>query len=272
MERRRAAGAVLVGYSPSATGTARFARMLIDELQVRGIRIRDGIRTDGSRWWPILDERGLPDDGVAYEVSNHPLVSSAVYQGRVALPDENALRESLRPVSGAARVRARSTTERVRARFGQRHPDVPDWPNGPVTAVQPVVDAGARFAVGVVRRLLADRDAIPEEHEVAWLGIYLLHLSVRDEVWALMTKSTAAKHVAIWRDIARRCDQELMVAPFTLLGFAAWLDGEGVLARYAIGTALDTEPDYTMAKLVSELLATATPPSRWKPHPLTRTR
>ena len=44
----------------------------------------------------------------------------------------------------------------------------------------------------------------------------------------------AARHVDLWRDVVRRRPRELRAAPAALLGFAAWLAGNGALAWCAV--------------------------------------
>jgi Domain of unknown function (DUF4192) len=53
----------------------------------------------------------------------------------------------------------------------------------------------------------------------------------------------------------------------TLLGFSAWLSGDGALAWCAVERALDADPGYSLASLLTQLLAGAVPPSSWQPIP-----
>ena len=53
---------------------------------------------------------------------------------------------------------------------------------------------------------------------------------------------------------------DLRAAPASLLGFAAWLAGEGALAWCAVGLRPEAEPDYWLAALLAQALAGAVPP------------
>ena len=66
---------------------------------------------------------------------------------------------------------------------------------------------------------------------------------------------------------ARLYALHLRAAPAALLGFAAWLSGNGALAWCAVECAQEAEPGYTLAGLLSEALAGAVPPSAWRPLP-----
>src|SRR3954465_5412779 len=60
---------------------------------------------------------------------------------------------------------------------------------------------------------------------------------------------------------------ELRAPPATLLGFAAWLSGNGALAWCAVDCAQQCDPDYSLAALLADALAGAVPPSVWRPVP-----
>jgi hypothetical protein len=72
-------------------------------------------------------------------------------------------------------------------------------------------------------------------------------------------------HVELWRDLVRRTPHDLMAAPAALLGFAAWLSGDGALAWCAVERCQEVEPDYRLAGLLTQALAGAVPPSTWRP-------
>ncbi len=82
-----------------------------------------------------------------------------------------------------------------------------------------------------------------------------------------MTHANASIHVDLWRDVTRRTPVGLRAPAATLLGFAAWLSGNGTLAWCGVERALDADPGYSMANLLTQLLAGAVPPSSWEPIP-----
>jgi hypothetical protein len=83
-----------------------------------------------------------------------------------------------------------------------------------------------------------------------------------------MTRADAGGHVELWRDVVRRTPLDLLAAPAALLGFAAWLAGDGALAWCAVERSQQAEPDYSLAGLLAEALVNAIPPTSWEPIPV----
>jgi len=118
-----------------------------------------------------------------------------------------------------------------------------------------------------VSRFLDDGGRL-DAHDVARLVASMaLSLEIRDVAWAEMTRDNAARHVDLWRDVVRRAPVELRAAAASLLGFAAWLSGDGALAWCAVDRAQQAEPGYSLAGLLTQMLAGAMPPSAWRPFP-----
>jgi Domain of unknown function (DUF4192) len=82
-----------------------------------------------------------------------------------------------------------------------------------------------------------------------------------------MSHDDAARHVDLWRDVVRRVPVELRAPAAALLGFAAWLSGNGALAWCAVDRAQEAQPGYGLAGLLTQALAGAVPPSTWRPIP-----
>jgi hypothetical protein len=96
------------------------------------------------------------------------------------------------------------------------------------------------------------------DDEIAWLGMLLVETRIRDYAWV----RTAGEdwRVELWSDVLRRVDPLYAPAPASLLGFAAWRQGQGVLANAAVQRALDAEPHYPMAHLIGQILHEGVPP------------
>jgi hypothetical protein len=82
-----------------------------------------------------------------------------------------------------------------------------------------------------------------------------------------MSQANAAGHVDLWRDVVRRAPAQVRAAPAALLGFAAWLSGNGALAWCAVDCAQEADPGYSLAGLLTQALTGAVPPSAWRPFP-----
>jgi hypothetical protein len=100
----------------------------------------------------------------------------------------------------------------------------------------------------------------PSDDEVAWLGVLMVSLRVRDEAWVRMDEANLGAHIRLWRDVLRRVAEPYAAGPASLLAFAAWRAGEGALANIALDRALSADPGYSMARLLHELFISGLPP------------
>ena len=86
-------------------------------------------------------------------------------------------------------------------------------------------------------------DGVPLDSDDAdRLLVAMVSIEVRDVAWSLMDRSSAARHVSLWRDLVLRSPRDLAAAPAALLGFAAWLSGDGALAWCAVERCQESEP------------------------------
>ncbi|MFD0850836.1 DUF4192 domain-containing protein, partial [Actinomadura adrarensis] len=98
----------------------------------------------------------------------------------------------------------------------------------------------------------------PNDNEVAWLGILLTSLRIRDEAWIRIDHDDPSEDIAFWRDFVRRVDPQHADAPACLLAYAAYIAGNGGLANMALERA---SPTYSMGALIKEIIDAGIPPS-----------
>ncbi|GAA4607596.1 hypothetical protein GCM10023195_29000 [Actinoallomurus liliacearum] len=122
-----------------------------------------------------------------------------------------------------------------------------------------VVEEGVRLVRLLIERARAGGDP-PSDEEVAWLGVLLVNLRVRDEAWVRIDDGEIGAHIRLWRDVVRRVAEPYRPGPACLLAFAAWRAGEGALANLALDRALAADPHYSMARLLHELFVSGLPP------------
>ena len=247
----------LVVYSDDAALAAELVGDLAGRLREGHVRVACAVRADGQRWWALGGRDGGP--GTPYDLSCHPLMAQAVVDGTVVHANRRELADTL--VGDPAAV------EDVSGCVGSVVARVGDLLAGrlvPTDARRELVAEG-RWVRDRVRRHLEDQRPL-DASDVARL-VVLVHLSieVRDVAWAEMTHADAARHVDLWRDVVRRTPPELQAAPAALLGFAAWLAGNGALAWCAVDRAQEAQPDYGLAALICQALAGAVPPTAWHP-------
>jgi hypothetical protein len=254
--------AAVVVYSSDGPPAAAAAAALGERLDQAGVRVALAVRADGHRWFCLDDCDVCPPAGTPYDVRTHPFAAEAVVDGRVTYRSREALRDSLVGTDRDDRAEVCRAADRALERFaragrGQGGPLAPDRARAHLVAegqwlghrVRQFLDDGVRLAADDVGRML-----------VAMVSVH-----VRDVAWAEMTHDNAVRHVDLWRDVVRRSPTDLLAAPAALLGFAAWLSGDGALAWCAVDRCREAEPDYNLAGLLADALTGAVPPSAWQP-------
>lgn len=244
--REHAEMVVLVGYGEARDITATMD-VVIPAIRAADIAVSEALRVEAGRYWSYVcrEVTCCPPDGVPYRpAGDAPVSQQLIARGLTVLPDRRALEATLardpasvQPVADALPV---ADAEIFDA----------DWNADLGRAV--VADAVGRYRQG---------GRITDYAEFARLGLWLNDLRVRDDAWARMEPEFAEQHRALWTDLLRCMPPELTPAPASLLGFVAWQAGDGALAVIAIDRALEANPAYTMADLLSTALHAGLPPS-----------
>ena len=247
--RHRVRRVVFLVYAAVAGAARAVARPLVRAFEAAGVDVIDVLRADGERWFTVLGRRpGVPACGVPYDVSAHPFAAEAIVDRRVTHRSRAELADSLRDdPDRVAAVAATLAAGTGRPTDGGRD--------------------GAAAELGWVRQLVTDHAATgtaPGDADLARLLVGLRDPLVRDAAWMVMTRAAAREHVTLWTDVVRRSPRELLAAPAALLGFAAWLSGQGALAWCAIDRCRESAPDYALAGMLAEMLVHAVPPAAWE--------
>ncbi|MFI7606805.1 DUF4192 domain-containing protein [Micromonospora sp. NPDC049366] len=255
VRRQRADAATVVGYGPAERVTPAVDAVRA-ALTGAGLVLLDALRVTGDRWWSyVCTESGCcPPQGRPYDPGASEVTASAVFAGQVALPDRAALVAQVASVEGAARTAMRQATadaERRLSRLIGRASGADLSEGGPLRA------AGLAAVRGALRRQRR-RERLGDD-EVAWLSLLLTHMPVRDHAWE--RTDGRDRDIALWTDVLRRAEPELIAAPACLLAFAAWRAGQGALAAVALERALAGHPDYSLALVLDDLLRRGVPPS-----------
>ena len=225
---------VFVIYSGNEVAARRVGRLLTRRFEKHLIRVVEVMRAHERRWYSP-GRPGVPAWGVPYDVSSHPFTVQSVLDGQVIHGSREELAALLHgPPSGVEAV------ERARRR-----------------AVPLSAD---RMATTVLTALSQRR---VDDRTLAAVLLGLLDVEGRDAAWADLDRSTARHHVELWTDVVQRAPEDLIAAPAAVLALAAWLAGHGALAWCAVDRCQEVEPDNSLARLVSDLLVAAVPPSCW---------
>lgn len=223
-------------------------------LSQAGVEIALGMVADGSRYrlWG-------PTDGVgslhAYDPTTHPYLADAVMAGQVLHRSRAELLAGLDPVPALVdRVARHAHAAADRLRLAD-----PADPPGHRVHVE------ARWANRLARRHFATGD-LPAPRVIGRLLVAMaVSPVVRDAVWVEIDRRRAAGAESVLRHLVQAAPPDLRAAPAALLGFAAWMRGDGATAWCAVDASRAADPDYRLAHLLTDLLDRAVPPTEWSP-------
>ena len=232
---------LLVGYADDLDRLERVTGQVREAFERAGIEVLGRLAADGARWWHLPRQDGEP--GTAYDVSAHPFAAEAVWRGLVTHETRTDLAATMAPDPDAV-------TESERALAGLEA-------HGATGAAE------AAWASGLVRQCVA-ASCPPPAGALARLLAGMTDVTVRDAVWFTLDRSDVEAHLAFWTDVVRRCPVSHLSAPAAVLGFAAWVSGQGALAWCAVDRAREGDPAYPLAGLLGEVLTSALPPSAWE--------
>lgn len=229
------------------------ARDLLDaiERELGSIALIVAARADGERYWS--DEPGFPPEGIAYESSDHHLaIVQAIAAGQQILPDRQALVERFEAVRPPRRGWMERAVEEVLDRVV------------PIVARTPeheIVEVAMRQVQPIIDRGLAGEPI--SDGDLTVLSVWVSGIKVRDEVWGQITRESAEDMLRLLTLASRSVVPPFEPAVLSLAAFAAWLTGDGAQSLIAIERALGADPDYSMARLLLEMLERGVSPTHW---------
>lgn len=252
--RHRAEAVGLVLYTDDVAAARLFADLLVPPLLHDDIAVIDVIRVDQDRFFSVDD----PDDpGTPYDLSAHPFTATQVLQGRVAHESRAALRDTL--IGNDDDCDAMETAAQV---VVDRLVDIARGAG----ALSALMVEEARWVQESLQALLGGT-APPSDADAARLLVLVSFEALREVAWSEMSRSNAPQHVELWRGLVRRAPVHLRAGAGGLLGFAAWLAGDGALAWCALERCFEADPDDQLGQHVASLVETATHPGVWSPVP-----
>jgi hypothetical protein len=258
LARQHLTMAIAVGYG-SGEAVTPVVDVVGPALLAAGINVQDALRVQGGRYWSYLcrDPDCCPPDGVPFDSAGHPASAALAAAGLTVRADRAELARTLAPLADAAGP-MREAVGRAR----QRAEALIDL--GAAAAggdpFLPIADAGRRSVKQAITRYRRG-GALIDDDEIAWLGVTLADLRVRDDAWARMDPQFHDAHQRLWIDLVRRLPADFAAPPAALLAFTAWQAGDGALASVAIERALEADPEYSMALLLADALHAGLPPS-----------
>ena len=255
---------------------AELAERLVAALRAEGVEVRDALAVCGARWWSFLcQDRGCcpPAGWPLPEAGDSPVPAELTVLGLSPGRPRAELAAELAGPTGLRLAVVRQELDRAAQRLLER-----------LAAGE--VDAGGwrQECLGLLaearERLNAGGPALSPE-ECARLLLALDDVLVRDEVmgWAPPARRSGGRRPAaaqaagavsaeaiggepLWRALLRSAPDECSPAPATLLAWAAYTRGDGLVANLALDRALAADPGYRLALLLAEACARGVAPDR----------
>ena len=130
----------------------------------------------------------------------------------------------------------------------------------PVDDLEQAVDELVRTVGRGVQR--SARPPSATAGDLALLCLALRHLPLRDRLLDHVAAAEGSPYDDVLLRICRTAPDAWVAPAATVLAAGAYLRGDGVLARCALGRALEAEPGYSLARLIELSLDHALPPAR----------
>ncbi|WP_433755790.1 DUF4192 domain-containing protein [Nocardia sp. CA-135398] len=248
-EPRRTRGHSAAGIGPWGTLIAGFTRWLAQQEVFLAGAWEVGAIEAGQRWWSLLDANhhgALPDPATSMVTVAHVLAGRPIRRTRSELtdlltPDTELAQQVTAHLDAALTLARQRHTEAVR----QGDPD--------------------RYQRGALELVLSqianiDSGAVLSATDCAELAAAVRDRMVRDALLALAVGDHATAAENLWIVLARACSGSDRADAATLLGYSAYIRGDGPLAGIAVHAALDADPTHSLARLLEISLRTGMRP------------
>ncbi|HZA31528.1 MAG TPA: DUF4192 domain-containing protein [Propionibacteriaceae bacterium] len=241
--QHRAQDLVLIAYSVDPQ-----AREVLTEVatELADCELQDVLFVDGQRWWSLVCTGGCcPPDGRPYDPSSSAVAAQAVYAGLAARPDRRALEADV----GGPTEEEHATLSRL-VQQESAHVDG--------------LGLAARCDLmrTVIEASLAQQEPL-DDPTCARLALLARDVPVRDVAWAMISWKDAEHHRRVWARVVARTVAPLEAAPLCLLGFCAWICGDGAMMNCCIQRVTDVDPDYSFGQLLAKISQQALSPQLW---------
>jgi hypothetical protein len=212
-------------------------------LDAFGIPLREALLVRRGRWWSYdcAEICCAPGAGTPVPAGTSPLAAASVAAGQVVARDREELVRRIQPSEPSEAATMADAIMRVGDQLAELV--LTNGRDGAAERYAAWVDAAVAGCHSPGNR--------PTDEEVARVVWGLRDVRVRDRALGFALGSSVVAAEQLWTQCTRRAPTPLDAAPATLLAVTAWLRGDGAMARIALDRALDSEPDYALAGLLS---------------------
>ncbi|GGK95183.1 hypothetical protein GCM10011588_06880 [Nocardia jinanensis] len=230
-------------------------RELEQQLAARAVPVRGAWATRsiaaGHLWWSVA---GPPRQGRISDPAASTVTLGRVLEGRPIRRSRDELTGLVAP-DGALREQVSSELAGARDRAKDRY----------VAAAQQGDPAGyLRGELSTVLWLIANAESGGGlgSRELAQIAVALRDREIRDSVFAVADTVHAEATESLLARLTRALDGADRAEAATLLGFFAYVRGDGPFAGIALDVALDSDPHHSMAALLHTALEAGMRPER----------
>lgn len=238
MRSRGSDSAVTIAYSEHSSGPAR------DILEARGIRIIDRFRVHDGRWYSLdCQEPCCPPEGTPV-LDQTATTTALISHGRQARPDRDAALALLEPVTADVRDEIGVLVDRMHAEQG------------------PIRTQEAAAAAHRTIERLTTLEGMPDREHIAELA-YSLESNVARN-WAIMQILNRRVHQStdLWIWVMRHLRADHAAPAAALAAYAAFQDGNGMIAEECLDIALRADPDHRLAIVLYYAICSGVTPNQ----------
>jgi uncharacterized protein DUF4192 len=223
-----------------------------------GVKVPEALLVRDGRWWSYVcdDPACCPPTGTLVppepEGAARLFAAELAVEGRAVMPARAALEASIRPprnpVADAVRAQALDTAADAFMRTYQ---------SGGLTAVR----AETLELLRATARRWAEGKRDLSRPDAARIVLGLRDKLCRDEAAKVGLEPARESYLPLLVELCRHSDGPEAAPVCTLLGWVAYMHGDGGLANVALDRALSCEPGYEMAQLLLTGLQGQVPPA-----------
>ncbi|WP_024806063.1 DUF4192 domain-containing protein [Nocardia sp. BMG51109] len=223
-------------------------------LRAEGVELADAwaVREIAAEapWWDLLEPGSV---GRQRDPSASPIALAQVLDGR-PIRASRAEMTVLLEVDPDSREAVAAVLDEVCAAARERYRQA-------VCRCDPT--SYSRAALDLVLRRVAEvgSDDGIEPVDLAEVAVALRDSTVRDAMFALALGDRAAPAEVLWSLLCRSLTGSDRAEAATLLGYSAYVNGDGPFAGVALEAALEADPRHGIAELLDTALRTGMPPS-----------
>jgi hypothetical protein len=229
---------MMVGYGPAerVTPLADAVRVVAEQTP---ITIGDLLRVTGNRYhsYQCANPACCPPEGRILDPNGSMIAAQATLAGFVALPNRRQYLDQVAPITGSARKAMTQATARARTRL-ERELDT-DRAAPADTVITTLGQSAIDAAFADPRRW-----PLPDD-EAAWLTLMLTHDGVRDLAW--IHSSGHPEHLALWLDLTRRAEADLLGNTAGICALSAFEQGKDILGHAALDRIVHDNPVHPLA-------------------------